>query len=76
MPHVPQSAAFAGDCKVTVAANAEIKTEDARAIFRLDDNFITPPWITNKSECRVFVIHATREAIQVTILKPLQGFIW
>jgi hypothetical protein len=47
MPQVPQSAAFADDCKVTVAANAEIKTEDARAIFRLDANFITPPWIIN-----------------------------
>ena len=46
MPHVPQSAALAGDCKVTVAANAEIKTEDAKAIFRLDVNFIIPPWIT------------------------------
>jgi hypothetical protein len=67
MPQVPQSAAFAGDCKVTVAANAEIKTEDARAIFRLDVNFIIPPWITNDVMQTIGVIHATRNSETINI---------
>jgi hypothetical protein len=75
MPHEPQLAAFAGACIVTVAAKAEIKTEDAKAIFRLDEKFITPPWIikwiiksrTHQLLRRIGVTHATWNSETINI---------